>query len=257
MKKKVALICIAKKEGLYLQEWIDYHLKLGFDDIHIFQNEWRWDNYIEHEQVLLHEYDGKTYHSSEPLHVRNVQARCYTDFCRNYHEEYEWVAVFDVDEYLVLKQTNDVKEFIARYDAYDNVVIDWVGFGDSNIKTFDENNTSVVNRFTMRRARPENQFKSFCKLSPNVNHEIHMKQGAWVTTELIDGIGPYNLRPSTSIAQLNHYFTKSYPEFLQKVERGNACGSGENGKRAISDFTENNHNEVKDTLAKDFFNKNN
>jgi hypothetical protein len=38
MKKKIALVCIAKDEDLYLQDWIDYHLKLGFDDIHIYQN---------------------------------------------------------------------------------------------------------------------------------------------------------------------------------------------------------------------------
>ena len=26
--KKIALVCIAKEEDLYLQEWIDYHLNL-------------------------------------------------------------------------------------------------------------------------------------------------------------------------------------------------------------------------------------
>jgi hypothetical protein len=255
MKKKVALVCIAKEEGPYLQEWIDYHLKLGFDDIHIFQNDWRWDSYVEHEQVHMYEYDGKTYHSEEPIHVRNVQARCYTEFCRDYHEQYEWVAAFDVDEYLVLKQTDNVKEFITAYDAYTNVVIDWVTFGDSGHKTFTDDNTSVVNRFTMRRRNPDNQFKSFCKLGPEVNHDIHMAQGMWVTTEFIEGMGGHNVRPHIGVAQLNHYFTKTLPEFLQKRERGNACGSGENGKRAISDFDSNNDNEVEDTLAKDFFNK--
>jgi len=40
MKKKIALVTMAKDEDFYLQEWIDYHLKLGFDDIFIYQNNW-------------------------------------------------------------------------------------------------------------------------------------------------------------------------------------------------------------------------
>ena len=28
---KVALVCIAKNEDNYIQEWINYNLKLGFD----------------------------------------------------------------------------------------------------------------------------------------------------------------------------------------------------------------------------------
>ena len=35
---KVALVCIAKEEDNYIQEWIDYNKKLGFDDIIIYQN---------------------------------------------------------------------------------------------------------------------------------------------------------------------------------------------------------------------------
>jgi hypothetical protein len=60
MKKKIALVCMAKNEDYYLQEWINYHLKLGFDGIHIFQNNWRFQNKIENENVFFHEYDGIT-----------------------------------------------------------------------------------------------------------------------------------------------------------------------------------------------------
>lgn len=41
---KTALIAIAKNEDLYVQEWIDYHFKLGFDDIIVYQNNWRCAN---------------------------------------------------------------------------------------------------------------------------------------------------------------------------------------------------------------------
>ena len=36
----VALVCVAKNEDNYIQEWIDYNKKLGFDDIIIYQNDY-------------------------------------------------------------------------------------------------------------------------------------------------------------------------------------------------------------------------
>jgi hypothetical protein len=253
MKKKIALVCIAKLEDLYIQEWIDYHLKLGFNDIHIFQNDWRFEKQIPNEHVYFHEYDGKTHKNSEPIWVRNIQAKCYTDFLRKYSDEYEWAAFFDVDEFLVLKKTNDVKEFIKDYDNYDCLVINWAAFGDNGITNFDEKNTSVINRFTKRKALPLPQFKSICKLGINVEHQIHYTTSSWVDTNFKIGNEPYNYDGNFNVAQLNHYFTKTLPEFINKRERGNACGCGVDGKRDISDFYENNYNEVDDTLAKDFY----
>ena len=39
---KTALVCIAKEEDNYIDEWIKYHLKLGFNDIFVYQNDWRY-----------------------------------------------------------------------------------------------------------------------------------------------------------------------------------------------------------------------
>jgi len=253
MRKKICLVAIAKNEDHYLQEWIDYHLKLGFDGIHIFQNDWRFKNPIHNEKVYFHEYDGKTYVSHEPIWVRNVQSRCYTEFLRNYYEKYEWAAVFDIDEFLVLKETNDVKEFIKNYDNYDCLIINWAMFGNSGLETFDEKNTSVIKRFTKRKDKQHGQFKSICKLGPNVIHQVHFTDGNWVDPDFNIGSGPFNYNGNFNKAQLNHYFTKTYSEFIHKRERGNACGDGRDGKRELTDFFENNFNEVEDTLAKDFF----
>ena len=40
---KVALVAIAKNEENYLKEWVDYNLKIGFTDIYVYQNNWRYD----------------------------------------------------------------------------------------------------------------------------------------------------------------------------------------------------------------------
>ena len=38
---KVALVCIAKNEDNYIEEWVLYHKKLGFDRIFIYENDWK------------------------------------------------------------------------------------------------------------------------------------------------------------------------------------------------------------------------
>jgi hypothetical protein len=35
-KMKTALVAIAKNEDLYINEWIEYNLKIGFSDIIVF-----------------------------------------------------------------------------------------------------------------------------------------------------------------------------------------------------------------------------
>ena len=52
----VALVCIAKNEDNYIEEWVNYHLKLGFDKIFIYQNDWRTS--LENERVEKIEFDG-------------------------------------------------------------------------------------------------------------------------------------------------------------------------------------------------------
>lgn len=250
---------MAMNEDFYIEEWIDYHLKLGFDDIHIYQNNWRFGKKILIDNVYFHEWDGSTAINEKPLWERNIQAKCYSTFSKDYVNEYEWAAFFDVDEFLVLNKHKNVKDFIDNYKNNDCVIINWAMFGDNNLKDFDEKNTSSVHRFTKRKQTPHNQFKSISRLSSSFNHEIHMpyehNKGIkkWIDTNFNEGFGPFNQITDFGLAMLNHYFCRTFFEFKLKSERGNACKSGVDGRRNLSDFYENNFNEVEDLTALNFY----
>ena len=64
---KVALVCIAKDEDNYIQEWIKYHKEIGFDDIFIYENNWR--SGINQTNVKTIPFDGSC-----------MQLRAYNDF---------------------------------------------------------------------------------------------------------------------------------------------------------------------------------
>jgi hypothetical protein len=255
IKKKIALVCVAKEEDYYLQEWIDYHLLIGFDDIHIFQNNWRFKNPIENDKVHFHEWDYETVENEKPIWEKNLQAKCYTDFGINYCDEYEWAAFFDVDEFLVLKEYDDVKEFINDYSNFSCLIINWAVFCDNEITTFDTNYTTVIERFTKRWDKPHSQgfyqFKSICKLHKNMRHNTHWAEGEWVDPNFNIGNGPYNYSGSFNKAQLNHYYTKTYPEWINKTSK-TRCDTGK-VTLPVEVFNLNNHNDIDDYHALNFY----
>lgn len=37
-----ALVCIAKNEDHYIDEWLQYHFSIGFTKAFVYQNNWRY-----------------------------------------------------------------------------------------------------------------------------------------------------------------------------------------------------------------------
>ena len=57
---RTSICCIAKNEDLYIDEWINYHKKLGFDHFFIYQNNWRYEGAKKNcEYVTWLEMDGE------------------------------------------------------------------------------------------------------------------------------------------------------------------------------------------------------
>lgn len=236
---KVALVCIAKNEDLYIKEWIDYHLKLGFDDIIIYQNDWRWD--YEQNNVVKHELDGQV-----------KQREAYNHFIQKNFRNYDWVAFFDVDEFLVLKKHENIKKFIEDYSQYPSISINWVLFGDNNIETTTDD-FSVLKRFTKRQKGINPHIKCIVKMNRNIKMDVHNPNVNWIDSNFRIGRGPYNKYGDDRVVQLNHYFCKTENEFKSKCNRGRADIIGH--ERNMEDFHRHNFNEIEDLKAINFYNK--
>jgi hypothetical protein len=238
---KIALVCIAKNEDNYIKEWCDYHLKLGFDDIFIYQNNWRTS--IFSDKIHNFEIDGVS-----------KQIESYNSFINNFHSKYDWAAFFDVDEFLVLKKHNNVKDFISEYSNYNSIGVNWVLFGDNGLNDCDNGNYEVIKRFTKRQSKINPHIKSIVKLNPNVRMSVHNPNCTWVDTNNIEHTGPFNYQGNDDVAIINHYFCKTKKEFITKVMRGRA----DTGQiRNLSDFDSNNFNDVEDLTAYNFYYDNN
>jgi hypothetical protein len=71
---RIVLVCIAKNEEKYIQEWIDYHFKLGFDSIYIYENDWKSN--IVQDNVTTISFNGR----AKQMPAYNHFIEIYSDF---------------------------------------------------------------------------------------------------------------------------------------------------------------------------------
>jgi hypothetical protein len=248
MENKIiaAVVCIAKGEDNYIHEWIDYHLKLGFDDIIVYKNDWPYTI-------------GKDKVTEVIANGENLQVKCYNNFlniCAKRGEEnklFDWVAFIDVDEYICLKKHTNIKDFLAEYNHLNYIPMNWKLFGDSNLT---EPAKGVVTRFTKTSLEPDKHIKSLVKPLRGVQFlDVHQVNIPWTDTNGNRGAGPYNYNKVCDVIQLNHYFCKTLKEFEIKRNRGRAdmLKSNQYYIRTIEDFYIHNFNEVEDLTACDFY----
>lgn len=219
---KVGIIAIAKCEQMYIREWVDWHLDLGFDAIILADNddEFLLPKVIDYPSVLHENYCGKS----------GVQPLAYRGLYKKYQKGFDWLLFIDIDEFVVLEGYKDIKDFLKGFDC-DEVRISCKHFTDGDILDT-QGDYRVVERFTEPISVDEDRFvKSFINTRVNVRHRMIFGHGIYdEDIEAMDALG----NPCDSVGHrlkyvvhercwLNHYRTKTIGEYIrQKMFRGGA-----------------------------------
>lgn len=203
---KVAICVAAKFEDYYLEEWLDYNHKLGFDHIFLFQNDWRTD--VERPFLTKGICDGNS-----------IQVPLFNQFLKD-NTEYDWIAFIDCDEFIVLKKHNNIKDFINDYkDRTDVIGLNWFMFGSWGIEKRQGN--SLIKMFTNRNKTPDQHIKVIvnknCNTTMMLPHNTH-KQSMDTNGKLFGG--PFNPDGPTDVAYINHYHSKTKEDWMLRCERG-------------------------------------
>lgn len=262
---KVALVCIAKDEDNYIEEWIDYHKKLGFDDIFVYQNNWT-SKFSKTNIAKFIQFDGF-----------GQQVNAYNDFIKKYYFDYDFAAFFDVDEFLVLKQHKNIKDFLQNYTDFQGISISWRIFGDSNLSKLSDQEreklgNSVLKRFTMCENKYDPNAKIIINLALTKGQVKFYYNPHIITGELVDPNKKFLLKSigrnehindnsNVEIAELNHYRNKTFQEFYIRHFKKTTPEADDqlkihpafyNEKLFKEDFNFYNRNNEINTLARDF-----
>ena len=237
-KYNTSICAIAKNEESYLIEWLDHHLNLGFNHVYIIDNNDQsglrefLSDYLEEGFVTIIDF-----HNIKPSN----QVPAYEYCLLNYGHESRWMAFIDIDEFIILKQDKDINTFLNRYLKYPSILMNWVMYG-SNGQIFRQEG-GVKNRFLQpategRKLKEMNQrFKSilqpvcFLELKDCAFRSAHRWSFPVFNEHKQMVLGETN-KQSTDYIMLNHYWSKSYEEFVERCNRGEVIG----GNKRYTDF---------------------
>lgn len=144
---KLLLVAIVKNENRYLNEWVDYHYNLGFDKIVICDNNDIDGEVIKNKKVIVEDFRGKheSGYVNGVLHS-GIQGAAYNYCYKKYSNDYDWIAFFDIDEFLTLRDGLQLKDFLKNTDNISQIYISSKTYGDNNNLVYKKK--PVTERFT-------------------------------------------------------------------------------------------------------------
>ncbi len=251
-KYKFSICAIFKNETLGLKEWIEYHILIGVDHFYLYNN-FSDDDY----QSVLNPYieSGVVTLTEWPVPAPSQMA-AYQDFYQKYRNETQWVAFIDLDEFICMREVDDIKEWIERFKKWPSVVAYWKQFGSNGLIEHDKSRL-IIEQYTSCWDRYYDYGKTFFNLdydvyefSKNFLHEMGsccvlfgrrffvppINEFKYFLHFRCNRIGLFRGMKDFSI-QINHYGSKSYNEFfISKRKRGTAVSSGEMAKHIRSAY---------------------
>ncbi len=254
----LSFVAIVKNEGPYIKEWIEFHKLVGVTKFYIYDNE-STDNLKE----ILKDYikDGTVVYKYFP--GRGQQVPAYVDAITNYKYKTKYMGFIDLDEFVIPVEKQNlvevIDEILEKNSKAAGVAINWLTYGSSNRVL--EKNGLVIENYKQR--APINFFlngfvKTICdprRVSEHHLHYVKYKDGFYSVDE--NGkkvLGAWNSNISCSKLRVNHYFSKSFEEFIKKRERLFADHKN-NAKREISAFVMRDNNEVYDNIVQKYIPK--
>lgn len=234
INKPCCICTIAKNEEEYLEEWIEHHLKIGFDVIYFYDNNDLKNNsqynilkkYIDKGVVIYNDVRGKI----------KYQVPAYNDFYNKYGNNIYYAAMIDIDEFIVFNPNQHIQDIktLLRKTNKNYYHLSWKMFGDNDLVYKDKR--PVMERFTtplpdnkcIQYNFPENRHvKSIIKGGLN---NITFTHCHLVTCDekcfrpdlhRVNGNNPF-MDPDYSICYIKHFYTKTAEEWKEKMRRRTA-----------------------------------
>jgi hypothetical protein len=256
---KVGLCVTTKDRELYLDEWVDYNLAIGFHAIYVFDNsdnfelqDWGKARSSAHNNsiiTVIHnpEWRGKG--------LTRTQQKAYKNCAKWFGKQSPYLAFFDDDEFLVLKKHETVGELVRDHLAEDggSLSIHWRIFGASNHTIHSP--LPVTKRF-QRRGQTHHNIKSIVRsqdYGDAINAHAFILLHNTTQKDTSGGTEFSKSRASSSrkyddVAVIHHYKYKSAKEYrfknCMRLDRNSS-----NCDVPLAEFTDEGTSELFDDAA--------
>ena len=229
---KVCLCTVAKLENKYILEFVEHYKKYNLDKIFLYDNNDIDGEYFDN---ILSAYIKSNF--VEIINCRGenkIQIHKFQDCYIKNFKIYDWLLFYDIDEYIHLNKFHNIKNFLVqpKFNKCQSIFLNWIIHTDNNLIYYDKR--KLYTRFT------ENvKIKNFCVgktiIRGNIENLIfHSTHSLDLNIGRCDGFG-HNFKikeyiyckiPDYKYFYIDHYYSKSTEEFINKINRG----SGLRGK---------------------------
>lgn len=208
-------LSIVRNEDDYIEEWLRYHIEeLGFDHFYIYDNE--------SETPVMDYLKKANFQHLDKITViywptsDSSQEDSHNNFLEKYSMETKWVLPLDPDEYVVIKDSSkSLREFLEENSKYATIKCLWRHFNANG--QVEKTSGNDMERFKIdvdwqeykhggKKFAQTNRISGFRNYMPIERH--------W--TRKMD----YDNMIAKNFFQLNHYFTRSWSEWKEKIKRG-------------------------------------
>ena len=233
-KYDLCIMGIFKNEELYLEEWLKHHINQGVSHFYLYSNDenmYKYPYLYKYEKyVTLIPWTDKKNNKHD-----TIQRQAYTHCIQNYNHEYKYVMMLDIDEFMVsldknhrvidiiyaldLDETKAVK--VQRYDfGSDNHTYKPEGDVMGNYKKHEKICSSYKTIANSKYIDTTKKFYGVHDFPFNDNPgKIYNNYFSYSNREN-NGYPNGCLKDSINEVPLviNHYYTKSYEEYLKRCE---------------------------------------
>lgn len=168
---RIILFTNARDEDNIL-EWTLHHLNFGFDEIYITDHKSIIPikdtlNKITDKRIKIYREDSEFTTGSYKIRAKGTFiTRAINHAVEN---NFDYMIYLDADEFLILKEYDDVKQFMLKYQDYDQVGLNWLLFG-TNLHDTTPTGT-ILENYTKCDRNLNPHLKSFVKPTEIVNWE--------------------------------------------------------------------------------------
>jgi len=241
----LSVVAIVKDEAPYFKEWIEYHRLVGVEKFYIYDNESSDDTrevlrpYIDAGIVEYTFYPGD-----------KMQNSSYMDAVSKHKLDTKWLAVIDLDEFIVPVETDTIPEFLRSLPQdVSQLLIGWMIYGSSGHKTKPDG--LVIENYKYRGSDDASVYGKPI-VNPRMVANIFNTHFFNTVNKTVDEDGAVELcRPNRSMPKrkirINHYPVKSHEEFLSKARRGDVA-SGRSHTKDENYFKGYDKNEIYDPI---------
>lgn len=207
------------RDESHILEWIVHHFNLGFTRIHVF-------DHLSIKPVKDIVKDNMPNVTVERINSNFAnKSGLIIQSCKySYKNQYDWMLYLDGDEFLILKEDDNIDSFLKKYENYQQVGINWLMFGSNNHDKTP--NSTMLESYTKCNSLVDHHTKAFVRPKDVVGcghpHIYKVKNSNLSITSTYDKLdspfytNPKGMEISNFNSYIAHFYYQSYDTYIKR-----------------------------------------